>query len=78
MNKINTFVKRLEKINIKVELMGNYPWIYLDKVNNKQVKTKFHAEHGFTLAFSPIRKGQDYEFTDLKTIFQEIRKILEC
>ncbi len=76
MNKISKFVKRLEKLNVKVELFGNYPWIYLDKVNGIKVKNKFHAEHGFTLAFSPIRKDQDYEFTDIKRIFEEIRLTL--
>ena len=33
MTTIDSFVKRLDKIGIKVELVGNYPWLYLDKIN---------------------------------------------
>lgn len=77
MNKINIFVKRLEKIGIKVELFGNYPWIYLDSVNGIKVKSKFQADHGFTIAFYPIRIGEDYVFTDIKRIFLEIRNTLD-
>ena len=33
MNEINIFVERLKKIGIQIELVGNVPWIYLNKVN---------------------------------------------
>lgn len=71
---ITTFIERLKKINITIELIGNLPWIYLYKVNGKTVTERFHAEHGFTIAFTPIRKDQKLEFTDLKEIFKIIRK----
>ena len=32
-NEITVFVERLKKIGITIELAGNIPWIYLDKVN---------------------------------------------
>lgn len=68
------FINRLKKIGITVELVGNYPWIYLHKVNGKRVTERFQANHGFTIAFHPIRKSQLFKFTDLKEIFKIIRK----
>ena len=44
------------------------------KEMKKKVKEKFRAEHGFTIAFSPIRPGQELEFTDLRKIFDLLRK----
>ena len=38
MNEIEVFIIRLKKININLELIGNTPWIYLDKVNGNKVK----------------------------------------
>ena len=72
--KLNVFVNRLSKIGITVELMSNYPWIYLISINGKPVSEKFMAEHGFTLAFAPIRAGQDIQFTSISEIFKLIRK----
>jgi len=51
MDKIEIFIKRLKKIGIEIELAGNLPWIYLQRINGKHVTEKFMAEHGFTLAF---------------------------
>jgi hypothetical protein len=73
-NVINRLVPRLRKIGINVELFGNVPWIYLDKVNGNKVKEKFHANHGFTIAFYPIRNDQKMELTDIREIFKIIRK----
>lgn len=72
--KLDVFIKRLSKLNIDVKLSGNYPWIYIDSINGKRVTEKFHAEHGFTVGFQPIRVGQEFEFTDIKEIFKLIRK----
>lgn len=74
MEKVTIFVNRLQKIGIKIELVGNFPWIYLDKVNDKKVTEKFQAKHGFTIAFLPIRKGQELKFTDIAEIFKIIYK----
>lgn len=74
MNKITSFVERLKKIGIEVELFSNYPWIYLGKVNGVRVTEKFRANHGFTIAFHPIRPGQELEFTDITEIFKILRK----
>ena len=73
-NVINRLVPRLRKIGIDVELIGNYPWIYLDTVNSNKVKEKFEANHGFTIAFLPIRNDQKMELTDIGKVFEVIRK----
>jgi hypothetical protein len=75
-NVINRLVPRLKKIGINVELVGNYPWIYLEKVNGNRVKREdfFLGNHGFTIAFLPIRKDQKMELTDIKKVFEIIRK----
>ena len=74
LNKLAIFIERMKKIDIEIELFGNFPWIYLDRINGKKVKEKFQAEHGFTIAFHPIKENQELEFTDLKEIFKLIRK----
>ncbi len=74
MNILEVLINRLKKLNINVKLAGNYPWIYIDMINGKKVVEKFKAEHGFTIAFSPIRKDQVMEFTDISEIIKLIRK----
>jgi hypothetical protein len=75
-NVINRLVPRLRKIGIDVELFGNYPWIYLDKVNGNRIKKEdyYLGNHGFTIAFYPIKPGQVMELTDIKKVFEIIRK----
>jgi len=76
-DKITTFVQRLKAIGIEVELFGNYPWIYLDRINGNKVEEKFHSDYGFTLAFLPARMGQETNFTDITEIFKIIRKYMQ-
>ena len=74
-DKLDVFVKRLEKIGIDVKLSGNFPWIYLDKINGIRVKETFQANHGFTVMFLPARNDSPpSDFTDIKEIFKLIRK----
>ena len=75
-NVINRLVPRLKKIGINVELVGNYPWIYLEKVNGNRIEKEdyFCGNHGFTIAFLPIRVGQTMELTDIRKVFEIIRK----
>jgi len=55
---------RLKKININIELFGNYPWVYIDSVNNNRIKKEDHnTDHGF-----------DITFENNKNIFVIIRK----
>lgn len=76
MNPLTKLVERLRKIGVEIECIGNYPWIYLTKVNGKRVIEKFRANHGFTLAFAAIKPGQETRFTDIEEIFKIIRKYL--
>jgi hypothetical protein len=72
---LETFIHRLKRIGIEIELVGNYPWIYLDRVNGIKVKEKLHSEHGFTLAF--LNKDDSYKLTDTKKILEVIRGICQ-
>lgn len=74
MDILQVFIRRMKKLNIDVELIGNYPWVYIDKINGKKVTETFEANHGFTIAFLPIRKDQKMKFTDIGEIFNLIRK----
>lgn len=73
MDKVEIFIKRLEKIGINVKLGANYPWIYIDEINGKRITKKYQSEYGFTLAFLPIRKEQELQFTNISEIFKLIR-----
>ena len=73
MNQLDIFIKRLDKIGIKLTLIGNYPWIYLDTINGKRVTENYLANHGFTVFFHS-REG--YNITDITKIFTLIRKYL--
>ncbi len=75
-NVINRLVPRLKKIGIEVRLSGNYPWIYLDEVNGNRVKKEdyYLGNHGFTIAFLPIKPDKKMEITDIKKTFEIIRK----
>lgn len=74
MEKLTIFRNRMSRIGINLEFIGNYPWIYLDKVNGHKITEKFQANHGFCIGFQPIRPGQTFDFTDITEIFKIIRK----
>ena len=76
MDKIQTFIDRLERIGITILLRSNVPWIYLYSVNGNRVMDKYHSDYGFTIAMLPIKKGNKLEFTDIGKIFDVIRKYL--
>lgn len=75
-SKLDVFRKRMKKLGIEIEMWSNYPWIYINKINGNVVKPEdyFHGNHGFTIGFHPIKPDQVFEFTDIKRIFQLIRK----
>lgn len=73
---IDTFVKRLNKIGIDVELWANYPWIYIHRINGKEVTERFMAEHGFTVIMCPVSLKYKAHYTDITEIFKLIRKYL--
>ena len=71
---LDDFRRRMDKLGIKCEFVGNYPWVYIDKINGKKVTEKFCGNHGFTVAFLPIRVGQKMKLTDIGEIMNLIRK----
>lgn len=68
---LDRLTRRLKKLGIEIELLGNFPWVYLHKVNGKLVTEKFRAEHGFTIMFQTNNKP-----TDLRETFKVIRKYI--
>lgn len=71
--KIGNFVNRLKAIGINVELIGNYPWVYLHAVNGINVKAKFWGNHGFTILFETQPEAK---FTDIRRVFAKVREVL--
>ena len=73
-DKLTVFVDRMKRIGIDIKLAGNYPWIYINSINGKRVTEIFEANHGFTIAFLPVRTDQELAFTDITEIFKLVRK----
>lgn len=73
-DKLTVFVDRMKRIGIDIKLAGNYPWIYINSINGKRVTETFEANHGFTIAFLPIKNDKEIEFTDITEIFKLVRK----
>lgn len=70
---LQVFRDRMKKIGIDVEFIANLPWLYLHKINGKIVKERYLGEHGFTIAFLPVRRDRPFHFNDLDKIFKLIR-----
>ena len=77
MTTIDSFRNRLKKIGIDIEMFGNFPWVYLDKVNGKKVKGEYYSDHCFTIFFRAIRPGQVDKMLDTGIIFDKIRETLK-
>ena len=74
---VQSFYERLKKIGISVELSGNFPWVYLYKINGVLVKERFKATHGFCCFYqSTSREGKD-RFSDRREVFKTVRKYVE-
>jgi len=73
-DKLTSFINRMNRIGIDIKLAGNYPWIYINSINGKRVVETFEANHGFTVAFLPVRADKELELTDIGEIFKLIRK----
>lgn len=76
MNVLDRLVLRLKAINIEIELIGNYPWVYLYKVNGNAIKEDdyYLANHGFTVSFMPMSEQEEMKITNIKKTFELIRK----
>jgi hypothetical protein len=64
----------MKKIGIEIKLIGNIPWIYIDTINDKKVKEKYDSDHRFTIGYTPVKANDQFEFIDLKILFDIIRK----
>ena len=53
MNKIQILKRRLKKLNIHIDLNGNYPHIYLTHINDYPVREKRLSEHGWVIGYMP-------------------------
>ena len=73
MNVLEKFKKRMSKVGVECEFFGNYPWIYLDRVNGKKVTETFQGNHGFTIALLPLR-DEKMQITDIGETMKVIRK----
>lgn len=74
MEKLETLLHRLASIGINLELHSNYPWMYIDKINGEKIFETFQSEYGFVIGYYPIKIDQEFKFTNLKEIFNLIRK----
>lgn len=72
---LEDLIKRLEKLGIRLELIGNYPWIYVSKICGKTVKEKYLANHGFTIAFT--EKDGKHKISNTTEVFKLIRKYIQ-
>ena len=73
---IDKFVNRLNRIGIEVTLTANYPWVYLETVNNKKIKEKYMSKYGYTIFFLPIDNKRKVKFIDRRAVFRKIRSML--
>jgi hypothetical protein len=76
LKKLDVFRNRMKKLNIDIQFVGNYPWIYIDSVNGNRIKREdyFEGNHGFTIGFLPIKPDEPFHFTDITKIFELVRK----
>jgi hypothetical protein len=77
-NLLESFVHKLKRIGIEVELIGNAPWIYLRSVNGKPVQGKYLGNHGFTAFFMATKMNDPvpFHFSDSSIVFDKIRETL--
>ena len=73
---LSTLRQRMQRIGIEIEFVGNFPWIYLDRVNGIRIRQEdFTANHGFNIAWYGIRNEDKIKLAeDPKTIIALIRR----
>ena len=76
-DELKTLIDRLKPLGIELELVGNFPWIYLTSVNGKMVTEVYWSDHAYTIAMSPINMEQELKLKDRRKTFKLIRKYLE-
>jgi len=74
MIEFDVFCNRMKRIGVDLEFGGNYPWIYIDKINGNKVKEKFQSEHGFVVAYYPRKIGEKFKLKHKEELIELIRK----
>ena len=75
MNEVEVFINRMKRIGIKLELMGNIPWIYLHSVNGNRVeRIDWSSDWGYVIAWLPVYDKKPILDEDIKRTFEVIRK----
>lgn len=69
---LNVFVRRLEKLGIRIRVAGNFPWCYLTHIGEKKVKELKDSEHGWVIGY----RNKYFKFADTKELFKLIRKYI--
>lgn len=62
--------RRLSCIGVDIELKGNFPWIYMWKVNGTVVDEIVGANHGFCIGYSESKF-----LSNTKALFEKIREL---
>ncbi len=70
------FIRRLAKLGIRIELKGNFPWVYLGSVNDILVTERYQSEHGFTAFYYFGHKDPRNKFSYRKKVFEKVRSML--
>ena len=76
-NEIQKFINRMKRLGIETTYASNVPWIYLDTVNGKKVKTKLDGKHGFTAFWAGVKAGDKIKVNNITELFKEIRKHID-
>lgn len=71
------FVERLRKLNIEIELVSNFPLVYITKINKKSVLENLNSEHGFVIGYFSHKENWEYVFSNLKETFNLIKRFVK-
>lgn len=66
-------IARLEKIGITLELLENFPWVYLGSVNGIPVKEIKNARHGYCIDYIIDKRHINFR----RDLFSKVREVLE-
>jgi hypothetical protein len=65
--------KRLAKIGIELELIGNVPWVYLKSVNGIPVTEKKNARYGYCVDYMIDKRHLNFR----KDLFAKVRELVK-
>lgn len=68
---LDGIITKLHKAGVNIQLLINYPWVYIDKINNRKVIEKYNSEHGWVVG---IYNKNKFKIDNIKEFFNLIRK----